>query len=329
MNLHEDKKLFQDAVRAASEFKEIREVYIEKDYWVTYALKTIFSHPVGKDTIFKGGTALSKCFNIIERFSEDIDLVVLRNEGESNTQMTKKIKGISKAVESVLPEINIEGITRKKGMNRKTAHTYSKEFSGEYGQVRDTIIVEASWLGSSEPNVDHRLSTYIYEMMEANGQSDMATKYKLLPFDVKVLAVRRTLCEKIMSLVRFSYTKEPLIDLANKIRHTYDLHHMLKDDEIRTFFESPDFDTLLEKVAHDDVASYRIDIEWLAIHPAEAFVFKDLDTVWKKLKNTYEQDFQYLVFGDLPKEEDIYATLSVIKSRLADIEWDIKLGEDS
>lgn len=42
MKLHEDKKLFRDAVRATSEFKEIREVYIEKDYWVTYVLKNIF-----------------------------------------------------------------------------------------------------------------------------------------------------------------------------------------------------------------------------------------------------------------------------------------------
>ncbi len=327
MNLHENKKLFQDAVRATSEFKEIREVYIEKDYWVTYALKTIFSDPVGKDTIFKGGTALSKCFNIIERFSEDIDLVVLRNEGDTNAQMTKKIRGISKAVESVFPEVKIEGITRKKGMNRKTAHSYLKEFGGEYGQVRDTIIVEASWLGSSEPNVNHQISTYIYEMMEAKGQSEMAETYALLPFVVKVLAVQRTLCEKIMSLVRFSHTKDPLTDLANKIRHTYDLHLMLKDDEIRTFFESPDFDTLLKTVARDDVASYRIDIEWLAIHPAEAIIFRDIDRVWKTLQRTYEQDFQYLVFGELPKQEDIHDSLSKIKTRLADIEWNVNPDE--
>jgi len=327
MNLHEDKKLYQDAVRATSEFKEIREVYIEKDYWVTYALKTIFDHPVGKDTIFKGGTALSKCFNIIERFSEDIDLVVLRNEDDSNAQMTRTIKASGKAVESVLPEVKVEGITRKRGMNRKTAHTYSKEFSGEYGQVRDTIIVEASWLGSTEPNVDHYLSTYIYEMMEARGQTDMAETYGLLPFEVKVLALRRTLCEKIMSLVRFSHTKDPLADLANKIRHTYDLHLMLKNDEIRAFFESPDFDTLLEKVAHDDIASYRKGIEWLAIHPAEAIIFRDIDRAWETLKRTYEQDFQYLVFGELPKQEDIHDSLSMIKERLTAIEWDVNIEE--
>jgi len=327
MKLHEDKSLFQDAVRATAEFKNIREVYIEKDYWVTYALKTIFAHEIGKDTIFKGGTALSKCFNLIERFSEDIDLVVLRNEDDSNAQMTKKIKAISKAVESVLPEIEVEGITRKRGMNRKTVHTYSKEFSGEYGQVRDAIIVEASWLGSSEPNTENHLSTYIFEMMKAKGQSDMAEKYDLLPFELKVLAVRRTLCEKIMSLVRFSHTENPITDLRNKIRHTYDLHFMLKDKNVQTFFESDDFDRLLKIVARDDVASYRSDVEWLAIHPVEAIIFRDLDKVWTQLKDTYEQDFQYLVFGELPKQADIHASLTKIKARLHEINWDIELDK--
>ena len=49
---------------------------VHKDYWVTYALFTIFTNEIGKDTVFKGGTALSKCFSMIEHFSEDIDLVV-------------------------------------------------------------------------------------------------------------------------------------------------------------------------------------------------------------------------------------------------------------
>lgn len=327
MNLHEDKKLFRDAVRATSEFKEIREVYIEKDYWVTNALKTIFAHPVGEDTIFKGGTALSKCFNIIERFSEDIDLVVVRREGESDTQLSKKIRKISKAVESVLPEVEIEGITRKRGMNRKTAHTYSKQFTGEYGQVRDTIILEASWLGSFEPNTDHQLSTYIYDMMKANNQSGMAEEFGMLPFDVKVLAVRRTLCEKIMSLVRFSHTDDPIRDLGNKLRHTYDLHLMLKNDEIRAFFESSEFDTLLKRVAHDDIASYKSNNEWLALHPTEAMIFGEAETVWKSLQNTYKHEFSYLVFGTLPEHVLILETLMKINNRLSDITWDIKVED--
>ena len=88
MKLHQNIQLFRDAVRVTAQQMTIPPEFVEKDYWVTYALFTIFNNEIGKDTVFKGGTALSKCFNLIERFSEDIDLVVLRHEGESNNKLT-------------------------------------------------------------------------------------------------------------------------------------------------------------------------------------------------------------------------------------------------
>ncbi len=50
---------------------------IEKDFWVCWTLKRIFEHAeLSKLLIFKGGTSLSKVFGLIDRFSEDIDLVL-------------------------------------------------------------------------------------------------------------------------------------------------------------------------------------------------------------------------------------------------------------
>lgn len=144
MKLHQDKKLFRQAVQFTSYQMQIPAIFVEKDYWATYVLFTIFNDKIGSDTVFKGGTALSKCYNIIERFSEDIDLVVLRREGESNNKLTTKIKTIGNVVSNVLPEIEIAGLTHKMGMNRKTAHSYNKEFKGGYGHIRDVIVVEAT-----------------------------------------------------------------------------------------------------------------------------------------------------------------------------------------
>jgi predicted nucleotidyltransferase component of viral defense system len=106
-------------------------VYVEKDYWVTYALSVLFNSVIGKDIVFKGGTALSKCHHIIERFSEDIDLVVLRRKGDTDSRLKAKLKAVSGVLEDVLPETAIEGITNKKGMIRKTAHSYTREFKGD------------------------------------------------------------------------------------------------------------------------------------------------------------------------------------------------------
>jgi len=325
MKLHLNKSLFIDSIKITSQQMNIPEIYIEKDYWVTFALHTVFNNPIGDETIFKGGTALSKCFGLIDRFSEDIDLVVLRKEGEANNQLTNKIRNISKLISAVLPEIEFTGITHKRGMNRKTAHSYTKLFQGEYGQVRDMLVVEATWLGSSEPYTTQKVSSIIYEMMIAAEQQQIAEEYDLLPFNVLVLEPKRTLCEKIMSLVRFSYTENPIEDLKNKVRHTYDLHQLLQNKELNKFFESRKFDEMLLKVANDDVVSFRNNNSWLQYHPNKAEIFADLDEVWEKLKSTYTEGFSNLVFGELPSEKEIYETLKSILERLESVEWTITI----
>ena len=47
---------------------------LEKDVWVVWALSALFEAPVGEGLVFKGGTSLSKAYDVIQRFSEDIDL---------------------------------------------------------------------------------------------------------------------------------------------------------------------------------------------------------------------------------------------------------------
>lgn len=68
MKLHENKALFRQAVQFTADQMNIPALYVEKDYWVTYALSTIFQNEIGKDTIFKDGTASSKCYKMIDRF---------------------------------------------------------------------------------------------------------------------------------------------------------------------------------------------------------------------------------------------------------------------
>lgn len=325
MKLHENKTLFRDAIRFTAQKMELKPEYVEKDYWVTYALFAIFSHEIGKDMVFKGGTALSKCYNLIDRFSEDIDLVVLRREGESNNRLTKKIRAISEIVSNVLPEVNIEGVTHKMGMNRKTAHSYEKEFKGDYGQVRDVIVVEATWLGYYEPFTFRNIGSFVGQMMIKNNQSAIANENGMLPFEVMVLEPVRTICEKIMSLVRFSYGENPIDDLKNKIRHTYDLNQLLKQEEYLDFFHSPAFDEMLLKVAKDDVASFKNNNRWLAHHPNEALIFNHLENVWKELAPTYKGEFKELVYGELPDDKTIFQTLKMIQERLKAILWTIKI----
>lgn len=323
MTLHENKELYNDAILATAQQKGIKEIYVEKDYWVTLALNRIFTSDIGKEAVFKGGTALSKCYNIIERFSEDIDMVILRNEVETGNQLKTKIKKISNVVAEILPEIEVEGITNKMGMIRKTAHSYTKTFEGQFGQVRDIIIVESTWLGSFEPYTSATVSSFVAEMMKENNQDELINQYNLNPFEVLVLSLERTLCEKIMSLMRFSFTEDPITDLNNKIRHIYDIHKLLEKEEINAFFQSNEFDKLLLIVANDDVISFKNNNGWLDNHPATAMIYADIENIWNQLRTTYNTTFNELVYGELPTEEQILATLNTVKERLEKVDWKV------
>jgi hypothetical protein len=329
MTLHENENLFRQAVQFTAQQQGIPEIFVEKDYWVTFALHTLFKSEIGSETVFKGGTSLLKCFNIIRRFSEDIDLVVIRRENESNNRLTWKIRSISEIVSKVLPEVALPEVTVKMGMNRKTAHSYHKRFTGNYGQVRDVIIIEATWLGYFEPYVEMPINSFIYDMILKGDQKGLAEEYGLLPFYAKVLSPVRTLCEKIMSLVRFSYVENPVEGLKLKIRHAYDLHQLLCVEAFAGFFYSDNFMQMLLKVGKDDAVSYKSNNQWLKNHPVEALIFKELDVVWEGLRGVYESDFRTMVFGnDFPKAEDIFKTLQLIKHRLTDVDWTITIAEN-
>ena len=326
MNLHKDNNAFRQAIQFTSDTMQIPAIYIEKDYWVTYALYKINNGAVAEDVIFKGGTALSKCYGIIERFSEDIDLVVLRREGETDSKLKSKLKEISQSIIDELPEIEITGVTRKMGMNRKTAHTYSKKFTGIFGQVRDVIILESSWLGYYEPFNNKSISSFIAEVLKKTKQEALIKEYGLAPFEMKVLETTRTICEKIMSLVRFSYTSSPIQDLKNKIRHTYDIHQLLQQAEFKNYINSANFSEMLLKVAKDDIESFRNNNSWLSHHPNESLFFNQLDTLWRTdLREIYSKDFKNLVYGKLPDEAEVLKSLLLLKERMSKIEWNVKL----
>lgn len=326
MRIHENEELFRQAIQATADRLQIRAVYVEKDYWVTFALKAIFASEVGEDVVFKGGTALSKCFGTIQRFSEDIDLVMLRRKGESNSLMRAKLRKASKCIEETMPEVEIEGMTNRKGMNRKTAHSYMKVFDGDYGQVRDVIVLESSWLGHFEPYEESMVSSMIYRVMLEIGQNELIEKDLLGPFPVRVLSRKRTICEKIMSLVRFSYGANALEDLKMKVRHTYDLHLLLAIPELQEFFNSYEFDEMLIRVAVDDVRSFKNNNAWLIHHPMDSLFFSDLEgIVWSAMDKAYASSFANLVYGELPPSEKVFQTMRRIRSRLDKVEWNVLL----
>lgn len=329
MNLHLDKNNFEGAVVAAADYFGIPEIFIEKDYWVTYALHQLFHSEVKDLIVFKGGTSLSKCYNVIQRFSEDIDIVVVKNDGDSGNTLKERLKDVTNVIDkSILEVVPDDPNTNKKGSIRKIIYSFPKVcVKGTYGEVRENIALEVSHMGNTEPNHVKQIGTLIADYIKTTPSTELIAQFGLEDFEVRALAVERTLCEKIISLVRFSYTENPLEDLSNKVRHTYDLTLLMKLDTIKDFVNSALFDTMLLQVAKDDDKAIPNDKNWLYNHPKNALIFSETEMVWNTLKKFYSgSKFNELLIGKTkpPTENEVFETLVFLSKRIEEIEWDIK-----
>ena len=125
MKLHTaDTKFFSDTIRAASQHLNINEVFIEKDYWITLVLNQLSKSKFATETVFKGGTSLSKGFGLISRFSEDVDIAIINAADKSGNVVKNIIRTVEKEITAELKEVNLEGVTSKGSRFRKSVFEY-------------------------------------------------------------------------------------------------------------------------------------------------------------------------------------------------------------
>ena len=87
MKLHQNIKLFSDTLRAASQHLDVKLKFVEKDYWITLVLSRLSKSKYIDESVFKGGTSLSKGYNLIERFSEDVDIAIINNKRKTGNEI--------------------------------------------------------------------------------------------------------------------------------------------------------------------------------------------------------------------------------------------------
>ena len=109
MNLHHDREAFEELIVGAANELRIPANVIEKDYFVTPALKELSLHL--KDMVFKGGTSLTKCYQLLDRFSGDIDISYTAESGLPGEARKKQLK---KAVAATMdsPELTINNLDK-------------------------------------------------------------------------------------------------------------------------------------------------------------------------------------------------------------------------
>lgn len=124
MILHKDKENFDLAIRAASRYYNFSQAIIEKDYYVTLFLKELTKKVPG--VLFKGGTSLSKCYKIIDRFSEDIDITL-----DSNHQSQSNRRNLKYAIIEICKNLGLNLLNEDETRSRRDFNCYKIEYNSK------------------------------------------------------------------------------------------------------------------------------------------------------------------------------------------------------
>jgi predicted nucleotidyltransferase component of viral defense system len=234
----------------AEVFRQIRrqidlsEIAVEKDWWVTVVLRALFALPYAENLSFKGGTSLSKCYSLIERFSEDVDIAINREffgfAGEIFTikQISKNLRkatcqfirnnlqfdlarqmeanGIPKDL--FLVKMDITPITT---IDPEKVFVEYKSVFNASPYIKNTVILEIGGRSMKEP-----LQTV--EMQSFTDKCFPQATFAEKPFAINAVVPERTFLEKICLLhEEFSKQDENMIRIERMSRHIYDLAKML------------------------------------------------------------------------------------------------------
>ncbi len=312
MKLHLDKQLFNEAIQASSEYLSIIPPYIEKDYWITLALKQLAASEFSPNIVFKGGTSLSKGYKLINRFSEDIDLAITSDPTLSGNEIKTLIRSIEKTATQGLTETIIEGVSSKGSRYRKSVYKYPSSYSDFSNQ----LITEISAFNDHLPSEELLIQSLIGQFL---AEKDMLTDIKehgLAAFKINVLDKRQTLIEKLISLIRFSYDINATQSIGSKIRHFYDLYYLVSDPECATFIQSGEFINNFNSLLKSDKEIFDHPDGWGSKSLNESPLLNNFDSLWGQLKNIYQKELGALAYKDVPKEEDIARSFKQLISKL-------------
>lgn len=303
--------------------KNISEAVVEKDYWVTYFLDYLFNENKWKEYFtFKGGTSLSKCFGIIQRFSEDIDLIldwrVLGYDKlepwliRSNTKQDKFNKEINEKTERFLKEDFLTELIKDFSQEdfefeidsldpQTILFSYPKIFDSNY--LSQTIRLEIGSLAAWTPATNISIIPIIGDAY-ANIFKEKT--------NIRTVSVERTFWEKATILHHEANRPESSKMPHRYARHYYDMYKIAnskyKDKAIKD-------KELLRKVTKFKMKFYPR--KWAKYEDAmdsklrlvpDKFRFLELENDYKAMSE--------MIYGEYPSFEEIIKILKELETEI-------------
>ncbi len=222
---------------------------IEKDWWVTLTLKALFQSAYAQYMIFKGGTSLSKCWKLIDRFSEDIDIALapevfgmqyIKNPGKSAVERLKR-RGCAFTTNELRAELErqFETLGLPAGLVNITAAPVRETFPDTDPQtlyVKYRSLYEPSSYLVDEVKIEVSVRSLQLPYAAASVQSILNETnpnavYEETPFTIAAVVPQKTFLEKIL-LLHEEFCKPDISKVRTErmSRHLYDLGNIMKTD---------------------------------------------------------------------------------------------------
>lgn len=308
--------------------KNLNQQIIEKDWWVTAVLKALFSLPYAGHISFKGGTSLSKCWNLINRMSEDADIAIDREflgfgGNLSKTQISDKLRRAScsfvreKMQYDLKSQLVADGVREDEfdvKVNITTITTtdpeiieiaYHSAFQG-HAYIRPKVIVEVSGRSMNEPVASVKLCSFIDEVFP---DAPFAGK----PFDVRAVVPERTFLEKLFLLHEEFSKPVDQIRTERMSRHIYDISQIM--------------DTPIAARALNDASLYNSVIEhrrkfiglkgfdYSSLRPQSLRIVPPAEVIglWRK---DYEKMQEIMIFGDSLPFDTLIEKIRILNDKI-------------
>lgn len=216
--LYHDKQMFEQMILRTSSYLGAKAEIVEKDYFVTLFLKKLTE--IMPEIVFKGGTSLSKCYHVIQRFSEDIDLNLQADKKPSESQRKRMKSAIIQVIEELQFQLmNPEDVRSRREYNRYMID-YPSSVSADY--LKEQLIVETAIYQRAYPTRKMKADSLIYQFLTQNGFDEYVEQYDLHPFELNVQTAERTMIDKIYALADYYL----LGTTAEHSRHIYDIYKL-------------------------------------------------------------------------------------------------------
>lgn len=322
MPLLRDDDEFPTAIRrAAQKLGDFDPSFVEKDYWVTQVLRALHtSFPNG--FTFKGGTSLSKGYGIIERFSEDIDILVVPLADASARDKDAHLRAITAAVAASLElkweEARAPGRGHDGSRGDLILYQPRVDAAVRVGVGPGAVLLETGYGAGHEPAEMVTITPILCAALGVDPTAYDDTR----PFQARALEPRRTLIEKLFALHHIATLFEAgrALEQERFGRHYYDVHRLL--DHRSTLTRLKDDRGGFAHLVTDVERIARIRFGGTSARPAEGFAVSPAFTADRSsdlrrwLEGKYEEGLQLLPnqvkgpsFGDVVKRVEQFKDL--------------------